>query len=256
MTGTDGFVLQERDRRLLEALSSMRVMDRDQAMAVAGFHSIARANVRLLKLTTAGLLVRLYVGSRAGNRKALYLLSRKGAAIVGANLHYLHRRSGLRLIIDPLLEHQLAINTIRVSVCHKPSPEGVAVKCWRTFQSAISSLVPLRPDGYFEVQKDSAIYPMFLEVDRGTEGQKVWKNKIELYLRLALSGEFARVFGQEQFRVLVVTTSTRRLQTIRQSVAAYTDKIFWFGVFEIINRDGFWSEAWHRAKPDQRRSLF
>ena len=57
-------VLQERDRRLLEALESMRVVDREQAKVVCGFRSTRRANARLLALTRAGFLKRAFVGSR------------------------------------------------------------------------------------------------------------------------------------------------------------------------------------------------
>src|ERR1700722_8144317 len=49
-------MLQERDLRLLEALDSMRVIDREQASVVAGFRSRTRANERLLALTQAGYL--------------------------------------------------------------------------------------------------------------------------------------------------------------------------------------------------------
>ena len=83
MAGTDGLILQDRDRRLLEALETMRIMDRNQVMTVAGFGSVTRVNTRLLRLKKAGLLRRLFVGTFAGNRKALYALSNKGAAIAG-----------------------------------------------------------------------------------------------------------------------------------------------------------------------------
>src|SRR5439155_26320318 len=114
MTGTEGLVLQDRDRRLLQLLETMRIVDRDQAMSVAGFRSISRANVRLLRLKNAGLLQRLFVGSRAGNRKALYTLSTKGAAIAGVPLWHLNRRRIERLVVDPFIEHQLTINAVRI----------------------------------------------------------------------------------------------------------------------------------------------
>jgi hypothetical protein len=43
-------VLQERDLRLLESLEVMRVINREQAKVIAGFHSTRRANDRLLTL--------------------------------------------------------------------------------------------------------------------------------------------------------------------------------------------------------------
>jgi hypothetical protein len=255
MAGTDGLVLQQRDRQLLEALGTMRIVDREQAMAVAGFHSISRANVRLLRLNRAGLLRRLYVGNRAGNRKALYALSAKGAALASARLWRLSRRSIDRLIVDPSIEHQLAVNALRILVCHRPLPERVRLKSWSVFKEPISAGVPLKPDGYFELHNDTNSFPMFLEVDRGTEGQRIWKQKTESYVRLALSGQFAQMFGPDKFRVLVAVSSGRRLESIRAAVARQTPKIFWFATFESINREGFWSAVWLRPTGDRRQSL-
>lgn len=257
MTGYEGLVLQDRDRQLLRALETMRIVDRDQVMSVAGFHSISRANVRLLRLKNAGLLRRLFVGSRAGNRKALYVLSAKGAAIAGVRLWHLNRRQADRLVVDPLIEHQLTVNAVRILVSHgRPPPlPSVELKCWKVFLQPLSASVPIAPDGYFEIELEKSIHPMFLEVDRGTEGRRIWKKKTESYLRLARSGEFAKRFKQERFRVLVVANSGRRIDSIRAAVAKHTDKIFWFATFEFINREGFWSSVWVRPSGDQRQSL-
>jgi hypothetical protein len=133
MTGTKGLVVQERDKRLFDALETMRVVDRDQAMVVAGFGSITRTNARLLRLRNAGLLRRLFIGSRTG--KALYVLSPKGAAIAGGQLWHLHRRKSDTLVIDPFIEHQLAVNSLRILICHRPLPPPGVAKNWRVFQT-------------------------------------------------------------------------------------------------------------------------
>ncbi len=96
---------------------------------------------------------------------------------------------------------------------------------------------------------------MFCEVDRGTESQKIWTKKVELYLRLATSGEFQRLFSNQRFRVLVVADSERRLLQIRQTVARQTVKIFWFSTLKTINRDGLFAAHWLRPAGDSRVSL-
>jgi hypothetical protein len=96
---------------------------------------------------------------------------------------------------------------------------------------------------------------MFCEVDRGSEPLKTWKKKTELYLKLAISGEFEKLFGQSRFRVLVITFSERRLRNIRRTVAKQTDKIFWFSTFDNINREGLWSSIWLRPSGDSELSL-
>jgi len=78
-----GLVLQDRDRRLLRELTIMQVIDREQAQMVAGFHSITRANTRLLALTRAGLLKRFYLATVNGGKKAVYSLTKKGSELAG-----------------------------------------------------------------------------------------------------------------------------------------------------------------------------
>jgi hypothetical protein len=258
MTGNDtrSLVLQDRDRHLLKELAMMRVIDREQAKLVAGFGSTTRVNTRLLRLNRAGLLKRFFTGTIAGGRKGLYALLPKGAALAGAPYRAIQRKTDELLVNDLFLEHQLAINGIFIILKYRPVPvPGVRLLSWKTFQEQISQALPLIPDAYFELATPTDIRPMFLEVDRGTETLKTWKKKIEAYLKLAVSGEFASRFHQAQFRVLVVAPSERRCRNIRSTVATYTDKVFWFSTIEFINRDGFWSPIWLRPNGERKQSL-
>ena len=84
MIGIDHrYVLQDRDRVLLQFLSNFRVMDREQAKCAAGFGSATRVNIRLLALCRMGLLDRVFVSNSGASRKAIYMLTRKGAAVAG-----------------------------------------------------------------------------------------------------------------------------------------------------------------------------
>src|SRR5437588_6146886 len=113
MTGSNrGLVLQPRDRRLLEELAVMRVVDREQARIAAGFRSTTRVNARLLRLTRAGLLRRFFVGTTAGGAKALYALSLKGARAIGVPLRGPQRRQDEAIVADFFVEHQLAVNEV------------------------------------------------------------------------------------------------------------------------------------------------
>jgi hypothetical protein len=96
---------------------------------------------------------------------------------------------------------------------------------------------------------------MFLEADLGTEPLRSWRRKVEIYLRLAISGEFQQLFHQQQFRVLVVAPSLKRLQGIRATVARSTDKIFWFSTFTSIEGEGFWSPVWLRPHGEGSQTL-
>lgn len=240
-------VLQERDLRLLEALETMRVIDRQQAKIVAGFGSTTRANARLLALTRAGFLKRAFVGSR----QAVYWLPDKP-------LHDAGRKSEIQGA-EPaalFLRHQLEINRVHLVVQYSGIPtRSWWFGRWQSFQKPLSATIPLIPDGYFEIGSPQGFRPAFVEVDLGTEAVPIVAQKANQYLQLAASGEFAQIFGRSQFRVLVITTSPRRLENLRTAVAKLTDKIFWFGTLDMISTGRFWSPDWLRPSGDQLNSL-
>jgi hypothetical protein len=113
----------------------------------------------------------------------------------------------------------------------------------------------LIPDGYVEFVGPIGTTAAFVEVDLGTEGLAIWKEKTRKYLQLALSGAFPRTFGQARFRVLVITHSERRLQSIRKTVAATTEKIFRFSTLDDA-RNRFFGPVWLRTVGNQPESLF
>jgi hypothetical protein len=251
-----GLVLQARDLNLLQELDTMRVIEREQAKLVAGFGSTTRANTRLLALTKAGLLRRTFFGTVGSGHKAVYALTAKGAVAVGAKLGELAFKPADHLVGSPFLLHQIEINKIYLALKYRPLPqEGMRLIHWRVFREPILAAFSLIPDGYFELETSAGVRAMFVEVDLGTETNRVWRKKVQMYLHLALSGQFQREFGQSQFRVLVIAPSGRRLEGIRRLASQSTNKIFWFASLEFINRDGFWSAAWLRPAGGQRQPL-
>jgi hypothetical protein len=251
-----GIIFQERDRHMLRELGVMRVIDRIQAMCVAGFGSITRANSRLLALVRAGLLVRFFMGTDAVGRKALYTLSPKGAALVESRYHGLRRGRDEVLAADFFVSHQLKVNEIYCILKYRPIPiPGAKFVRWVSFSEPVVTGLALMPDGYAEIAASGKFLAAFLEVDLGHETRAVWTKKVREYLRLAVSNTFPQQFGQDRFRVLAVATSERRLESLRLATAGETDKIFWFTTFDAIERTGFWSAIWQRPKDNQCRAL-
>ena len=239
-------VLQERDLRLLEALETMRAVDREQTKVVGGFRSTTRANTRLLALTRAGFLRRAFIG----NRQAVYWLASTNRT--EASQRELSRREPTSLY----LRHRLEINKVHLLLKYNTIPiTGWWFVRWQSFAKNLSPAIPLIPDGYFEIRSAAGVRASFLEVDLGTEALPVIHRKVQLYLQLAASGEFSTLFHQPQFRVLVVANSARRLASLRQTIAGLTDKIFWLTTLESINRERFWSAVWLRPTGEQIQSL-
>ena len=258
MTGNNrkGFVLQERDTRLLGELAVMRIVDREQAKCVGGFGSTTRVNARLLGLTRAGLVRRLFIGTEARGMKALYTLTREGSKLSGGTEPGLRRRHDEVLVADLFVAHQLHINEIYCVLKYRAIPlPGIRFLRWVGFRKPLAASRTLVPDGYVEIARGDGVVAAFLEVDLGTEAPSVWQRKVAEYLAYATGGHAARELGSSQFRVLVVTNSAQRLASLRAATAALTGKIFWFATFESIRRGDFWSSTWLRPGDDQPRAL-
>jgi hypothetical protein len=231
-------ILQRRDLHLLAELEVLRVVDREQAQIAAPFGSVTRANTRLLALTRAKQLIRTFTGTITGGRKALYYLPSVNPP-------------GGR---DAGFAHQLGINDLYLSLKYK-TPDGVHFKEWRTFDTILSEHVRLRPDGYALTTVPERQLALFVEVDCGTESAKTWEGKLSRYIELATGGEFTRIFGLNQFRVLVTTSGWTRCRNLAALVGRRTEKIFWITTMNAARRYGVWADIWLRPDGRSRQVL-
>jgi hypothetical protein len=151
------------------------------------------------------------VATSVGTRKAIYALTRRGAAVAGVQFRRVRFLKGRLIGSDLFIEHQLQLNSIYLSLTGPPT--GVEMNNWNTFDDPLSPAINLKPDAYCELRSD-AVRPIFVEVDTGTETRRIWRRKTNEYLKLAVTEDFQRLFHQKQFRVLIITTSERRLQAI------------------------------------------
>ncbi len=257
MTGNRerGLVLQDRDKHLLQELALLRVIDREQAKILAQFQTTGRINKRLLALTRARLLRRFFIGT-AGRKKSLYFLSPLGAEFLQVRYQGFRRRGDEVVPVSSAIFHRLGINDIYCLVKYQPIPiQGARFVRWETFSLPIDSPRSLIPDAYIEVSGPEKTLAAFLEFDLGYENLVVWRKKVDKYVQYALSGDFEPIIHHPQFRVLVVTNSAPRLESLRRATAQITDKIFWFSTMDSIRRDGFWAPVWLRASGDQKVSL-
>jgi hypothetical protein len=247
--------LTPRDFHLLEELATAKILDREQIQVVTGIRAINRANDRLLRLLNAGLLRRHFLGTRAGGRKALYSLSSNGAKLIEREKVWrLQHPEDEVLVGDSFTAHQTAVNWVWIGAKYW-LPSGVEFLRWLNFQKQITKTLPLIPDGYFEVQKGGEIVSHFVEVDLGTETHKVWERKIQLYVKLAASGDFTNLFHRSRFRVLVTAPTDRRLRNIRLTVEKQTSKLFFFLDNKTIYRDGLYAPLWLRPDGATKQSL-
>jgi Replication-relaxation len=257
MIGNDlnGFLLQKRDRHLLEEIGVMSVIDREMARRVAPFRSVSRANARLHALVRAGLLQRFFTATEAGGRKGLYTLSPTGARLVGASATSLRRKADEIVVADLFVAHQSGVNELYCSFKYGPAgPDGTHFVRWRSFSSVLDRATPLIPDGYVECDGPNA-FSAFLEVDLGHERVAVWQGKVRHYVQYALSGRFTEQFGKSRFFVLAVCDSEGRMQSVRKATAQLTGKIFRFAAFSQVRERGPWAPVWWKPAGNEPEAL-
>jgi hypothetical protein len=155
--------------------------------------------------------------------------------------------------MDSFSAHQLEVNQIYCTLKYRSVPDGAKFIRWVGFQQPVYG--PLIPDGYAEMGEPGQTLALFFEIDRGTEGREVWLGKVRGYLAYAASGNFARQFGQHQFRTLTVTNSESRVSALRAATATATQKIFRFTTTERIKRETFWGDIWQKPEGTERQAL-
>lgn len=255
MTGNNfsPILLTGRDLVLLRALVEAKLLDREQIQKLLDFGSVTRVNERLSRLHAAGLLHRYFLGTLAGGRKAIYGISQRGSNAIGRGKVWKLQRSEDELLVgEAFVEHQLAVNWCWISMKCVASPSLIR---FVRFNEPIAPSVPLTPDGYAELETPNGTQAVFLEVDFGNETSRIWARKTELYLKLATHGDFERIFHQQRFKIAVVCTSERRIESLRRTVSNQTNKIFYFSLLKAIKRDGVAATHWLRPEGDLREPI-
>src|SRR5581483_3778005 len=109
------------------------------------------------------------------------------------------------------IHHRAAINEVYIALKYKAGAADPRLMRWRTPTVPIVPNGKLIPDAVAETEHAGANHGYFVEVDLGTETRRIWQRKTQAYLELARTGAFKRVLPVETFRVMVITTSNRRL---------------------------------------------
>lgn len=253
--------LTERDKRILETIHafdgvlSLKQIDR---LFFSG-HGRSQPRARMRQLFDSG-----YVNApnkttihRVPAGETVYWLSRQGAAIVaGLQGETLHRFSWRPQPRFALLQHDLALNDVRLAVMQAcQNDERLTLQRWipesDLFAFPDTVEVPqgrrrpqkrqVRPDGFFVVTRRGDRYPFafLLEMDMATkDNPRFSREKVEpgqVYLK---SEAFRRRFGLRYGRYLVVTTGERRLANMKAEAERVGAKgLFYFTTYTAISAE-------------------
>jgi hypothetical protein len=282
-------ILGTRDVDLLISVCELRYLSSSQVQRLH-FPSLQTAN-RRLRLLEHERYVRRFRGP--GVDEDIVMLTEKGAAVVAERLDVpLEQLPWKRKRSTPknpyFLAHFLAITDFRLDLVEAADrladvsllgfiPEYRGTKTNRGgMEKYIRDSLPLRhgigrishtPDGVFALVRSERKALFFLEVDRGTEtladSTHGFLKTISFYLNFVIGKRYQRYqkdFKTEEpfraFRVLVATSSTKRLENIRRLGGdinfspAHAKRFIWLAEIDKINLENMFSPIWVSLDPN------
>ena len=247
--------LTDRDKRIVEAVYQLRFLTRDQ-IKLLEFEkgSMTACQRRLSLLYHNGYLSAVHkpIPTGYGSSKRVYCLSKKGAALIA----HLYSEKEAREIkwnekynkVEPFfIEHILAINDVRIAFLKAALAtkeyelfwfNEQEVKAWKEKvddPEDSSKTLPITPDAFlYLIGKDKKAY-YFLEVDRATESNRRWRDKIKGYVEYVKSGKYQARFKTEALRVLTISTSKDRIANLMKTTRSVENAYFFlFATFDQV----------------------
>jgi hypothetical protein len=198
-----------------------------------------------------------------GRRPFLYTLSQRGLRLLDTRAisHDAppHRRR-LDRTSELFVEHSLTVAAVWANVLALIHPRPITLGGWvadrdlrarqlRVTDPAGGRWLPFLPDAYFELHYATGrVQCCLLEVDLGTHALKVMRRKLRAFELFLAEGLFARTWHRDDFEVLVVAPSEKRLQTITNMARQVVDPTRWdaylFATRDVLKRSRFADAEW------------
>ncbi len=268
--------LTDRDREVICAVHACRLLRGDQIAALF-FGSRSTAQARLSRLFQHEYLERHFLSTVSGgpaSSPALYTLGKRGVEVLVTDMGL--ERSDIHVPPRGALgwrqvEHLLAVNDVRVAITRAAKAQGWDLEEWRdaaAFRADPDYTVvadkkgkkqrkPVLPDGYFCLDTPRGKARCFLEVDRGTEALARFRPQVRVYQAYTASGGYQARFQAKSLRVLVVTTTARRLASLQAAVRAEGgDRKYWFTTFDRVTAESVLTgNIWQTLESDRPQPL-
>lgn len=195
---------------------------------------------RLKRLVDAKLVMRLATppARRYGAAPHVFTLANSGKRYVGelgieTPPYFRPSEEGTKGFNRLFIEHTLAAVDVLIAadmLCHEEPVTCPRLVCERELKrSAVTVEVPpapgslsgeaqrmsVVPDGWFQLSvKDAPPQSFALELDRGTEEQKLWRRKVAK-IKAWAEGPYEDAFDTDNVTIAVVTPTPRRRDTLR-----------------------------------------
>lgn len=288
-------VLTERDIRLLQTLHTARYLTTEQIQALffpgqGGVHGPRKTCQRRLRQLLANKLVRRiepWVKRGQSYQFYIYALDKAGARTLQSECDCFIPESDWKPKSNEdnlsFMKHTLATNEVRIAVMRAcpdarvelvtwldereirgEQPDQVTISDPKTHKEIKTAVIP---DSAFILAKGDKRSLCWVEIDMGTVTvearhweSKSWVKKVLAYLTYQKTAAPAQRYGQEGVaRILTITTSQQRLQTLKQATEQAGGGItFWFTTFQAIaapSANLLSSPLWHVAGSSELKAL-
>lgn len=275
--------LTAQDIEILALVYSYRHLWADHVRALLGRspRNVAR---RLQALFHHGYLLRMVPPSQIrfalGSPKMIYALDLRGAQALatasGFAVNELGWNKTYNRRMEWFVEHQVAISHFRAVLALATDRAGLELSRWsqrhdlrdwdRVRSPQGDRTVRVSPDAYCAVRESGILRNFFLELDRGTEEHRRLRSKFLGYWHYLRGDRYrARYENAADVRVLVVTTSQKRLRRMQQTLASVDPRgrganQFWFatqGQYNLHSPASILAAIWRvGASTAPERALF
>ncbi|MFA6001450.1 MAG: replication-relaxation family protein [Thermoleophilia bacterium] len=252
--------LTARDVSIILSVYGNRFLKRDQIQRLHFSNaSVSACNMRLKKLEEHHFLDRLVKPVAVGSAQAAYALDKRGADVVATALEIDRRKVRWNRANNRVeflfLEHTLGVSEIRVCLDTALAGRREELLFYqrgdRSHLRRISmtggkkKYFVVAPDAFFGIQTGRGKCIFFLEVDLGTETLSRFAEKVTAYKRYWKSRQYTEEYGFNNFRVLTVCESDRRLDNLRQATGKVGGRqMFLFTTFSKIQNDSPLGSIW------------
>ncbi len=264
-------MLTERDKRIVGWVYQMRFLTSDQIKKLEFENgSMTACRRRLALLYHNGWLssVGKPVPAGFGSAKRVYCLSKKGKELVehlynGTDLRDIKWTEKSNKVADFFIEHVLAVNDVRIAFLNSVKKSGNYSLFWipeweiKGWKEKVydpeneSRTLPVTPDAFIELRGQKAKACYFLEVDRATESNRRWRDKVKGYVEYVRSGRYYQRFKSESLRVLTVTTSEERLSNLLKTTDSVLNADFFlFTTFKKISESDVLFDSIWKSLPE------
>lgn len=252
--------LTARDVDIILSVYENRFLKRDQIQRLH-FHgaSLQATSARLKKLSDHKFLDKLQRAVAGGASQAIYALDKRGADVISAALEIDRRKVRWNRANNRVewlfMDHTLGIAEFKVCLDTALAGRREELLFYQrgdrshlrrvSVTGARKKYYVVAPDAFFGIQTGRGKCIFFLEVDMGTETLSRFAEKVVAYKRYWKSHQYTEEYGFNNFRVLTVCESERRLANLRQATGRVGGRqMFLFTTFSDIQNVGPLGSVW------------